>query len=374
VRHVALAALIPFVIWPAAHEPAARRLTPAVIPLRGNVATISGVRELRDGRLVLSDAKKAAVYLVDPASGSMTPIGSAGGDQLQYAQPGGFYGAPSDSTLLLDRGLAKVLVLSPTGAIVGWRSIKRRGISESSDDDIDHQRVDGRGLAYFTINPRFGLARTGDSVTDSLALTRFDAAKQRAETVAFIRTEQQRVTQASEHMRMTQAVIGSPLDEWGVAEDGRVAVVRGSPYRVDWYAPEGRAKRGPAYEVPAVHFAAAEKDSIIAHQRSGSGGVSVGVEGGSKVSSADQAQYFAELKAPFASHDVAVSPQGQVWVARAQNYGSTATIYDVFDGQGQRVDRVMLAGRARVVGFGRNAVYVMVRGAGGDVLLAKYKL
>jgi hypothetical protein len=34
----------------------------------------------------------------------------------------------------------------------------------------------------------------------------------------------------------------------------------------------------------------------------------------------------------------------------------------------------MLVGRAHVIGFGRDAVYVMVRGAGGDVSLAKYKL
>lgn len=355
-----------------AQEAAPRRLTPTAIPLSAAVATISGVRELRDGRLLLSDAKKAAVFVVD-TKGTMTQVGSAGGDETQYAQPGGFYGAPGDSAFLLDRALAKVLVIAPNGTIGGSRSIKRRGVSGSSDEDVDRQRVDARGLAYFTLRPPFGFTRPGGTVIDTTALVRFDAARQHADTVALLRGLEARVTQANEHMQITQAVTGSPADEWGVAADGRVAVVHATPYRVDWVGTDGRVARGPVYAVPAIAYTAAEKDSIIAKSKANAPTAGVTSAGSSSSAADERKYYFADAKAPFAPTDVMVSPQGMVWVARTQPFGSTGTTYDVFNAQGERVDRVLLAGHARVVGFGGSSVYVVVR-TNGQVSLAKYKL
>src|SRR6185503_8670404 len=119
------------------------------VQLTGEFATISGVRELRDARLLVSDAKRAAVYAVDLKSRTTQQIGSPGADSAQYAQPGGFYSGLADTTYLLDRGQAKFLVMTPSGNIVGSRSIRVRGRTGSSSEDLDHQRVDARGLAYF---------------------------------------------------------------------------------------------------------------------------------------------------------------------------------------------------------------------------------
>jgi hypothetical protein len=354
-----------------AQEPAPRRLPSSIIPLKTPVATISGVRELRDGRLLLSDGKQAGLWMVDAASGAMTRIGTVGGDELQYAQPGGFYGS-GDTTLLIDRGLTKFLVIAPNGTIVGSRSIKRRGVSGSSDEDIDLKRIDGRGLAYFTERRRRSGAKTaGSKSVDTTALVRFDAARQSGDTVTLLRGGDVRISQAGENFEVTQGVHGSPRDDWGVAPDGRVAVVRGDPYRVEWYAPDGRVTRGPTYSVTRVPFAAEEKDSIIAAARKG-GGVSASFAGGT-VSDADKPTYFADAKAAFGIHAAVVSPAGQVWVARSQPRSQTGTTYDVFDSKGERIDRVLLDANARVIGFGPNAVYAMIRGSDGKVTLARYK-
>ena len=144
----------------AAQEAAARRLAATPVPLNATLATVSGVRELRDGRLLVSDAKMAAVYIAD-TNGVVHQVGSAGGDDTQYAQPGGFYAGIGDSILLLDRGLSKFLVIAPNGSIVGSRSIKRRGVTGSSSDDVDHQRVDAHGLAYFVMRPTIRLRAPG---------------------------------------------------------------------------------------------------------------------------------------------------------------------------------------------------------------------
>jgi sugar lactone lactonase YvrE len=355
----------------AAQESPARRLLPTAIPLSRTLATISGVHELRDGRLVISDGKGAGLYLLDPAARSMTPLGAVGGDSLQYAQPGGLYASAGDSAWLLDRGLAKVLLVSPTGAILRSRSIKENGITYSSDADVDRQRIDGRGLAYFTTHGRMTMARRGSAVVDSVLLVRFDAARQHYDTVARLREPEARVVQATENMQMTQAVIGSPADGWGVAPSGRVAVVRADPYHVEWIDATGHVARGPVYGVPAIAFTQAEKDSIA--KSSGRGGVAVGM-GGASSTSTSTPMNFADAKAPFSPPNIVVSPDGHVWVGRSGPADAAAATYDVFDEKGERVDRVAIPDNARIIGFGRGVVYAMLRGGKGAIALVKYKL
>jgi hypothetical protein len=353
-----------------AQEPAPRRLTASLVPLKSPVATISGVRELRDGRLLISDGQQAGLWMVDASSGAMTRVGTVGGDELQYAQPGGFYSSAGDTALLLDRGLTKFLVIAPNGNIVRSRSIQRRGVTESSSEDIDRQRLDARGLSYFIARRSLPGVRTAGSVgVDSTALVRFDAVKQLGDTVALLRGGEVHVVQANEHVQLTRGTVGSPRDDWGVAPDGRIAVVRGTPYRVDWYAPDGRVTRGPTYTIARVPFTPEEKDSIAAASKSG---VGASVSGGSLLPS-DVPTFFADAKAAFGLNAVTVAPTGQVWVARSQPRGQDGTLYDVFDNRGERIDRVMLDSHARVVGFGSSSVYAMIRGAGGKVTLARYK-
>jgi hypothetical protein len=49
--------------------------------LQGSLATISGERELPNAHLLVSDAKRATVYDVEPNTGAATEIGGAGGDE-----------------------------------------------------------------------------------------------------------------------------------------------------------------------------------------------------------------------------------------------------------------------------------------------------
>ena len=59
--------------------------------------------------------------------------------------------------------------------------------------------------------------------------------------------------------------------------------------------------------------------------------------------------------------DIIVSSDGHVWVPRNQRFGIKTVLYDVFDRQGQRVDRVELPPATRVIGFGQSCVYAVER-------------
>ncbi len=357
-------------------EPTPRRLTSIPVKVTAELATVSGARELKDGRILISDAKRAAVYAIDPKTGTATQMGSAGGGDTQYAQPGGFYSGVADTVYLLDRGQARFLVISPTGAIVGPRSIRRKGFSGSSDADLDFQQVDSRGLAYFLDRGARLMAALGAVSSDSAPLLRFDASSQHYDTVALLRQAQKKITQADERMQVTREIRGSPRDGWGMAADGSVAIVRGSPYRVDWYSPTGKVTRGPVITFEPISYTSQEKAAINSDNAKAAPSVGLAGPAGEekKTSISPTDDLFGESKTAFDPTNIIVSSDGHVWVPRTQRFGIKTVLYDVFDRQGQRVDRVELPAGNRVIGFGSNVVYTVERDEKGTAALRKYKL
>ena len=351
-------------------EPEPRSLKGTRIHIAEPIAHISSARELRDGRVLLTNAQKpAGVYLLDPASGAAIRIGGIGADQGQYVQPGGIYTGSSDSLLIVDRALTRVVAVSPLGVLGAARSIAVRGTSGSWDADIDQQRVDARGFTYFAQRPNM---RPGASIVDSAALVRFEPVSQRGDTVAWLRQREMRVVQVDEHRSFGRAVIESPADGWGVTADGRVAVVRASPYRVDWYAPNGRVTRGPVASTEPIPITDAEKKAFIA---ANSGlGVSAGPANEPKLNNADLGTIFAPVKAAFPSDSIVVSSSGRVFVMRSRPAGETGVLYDVFDDTGKRIDRIGLPPRSRIIGFGPSSIYVTEGEPKAPPALKKYKL
>ena len=55
-----------------------------------------------------------------------------------------------------------------------------------------------------------------------------------------------------------------------------------------------------------------------------------------------------------------VDPNGLVWVARSFKATDPSRTYDVFDNRGVLVSRVTVPRRGRVVGFGKQTVYVVM--------------
>lgn len=357
-------------------EPAPRHLTAVPVKVAADLATVSGARELKDGRILISDQTNAAVYVVDPKTGTAQKIGSAGGGETQYAQPGGFYSGVADTIYLLDRAQARFLVISQAGAIVGNRSIRRKGFSGSSSADVDLQQIDSKGLSYFLDRSLRLMAAVGGVSSDSAPVLRFDATRQHYDTVALLRQAQKKVTQADERMQMTREIQGSPRDGWGIAADGSVAIVRGSPYRIDWFSPTGQLTRGPVISVEPIPYTADEKAAI------GKANVKAAPTAGIAGTGADDKKYtfsasdelFAPTKTVFDPTNIVVSSDGHVWVSRNQRFGVKTVLYDVFDRQGERIDRVEMPAGSRVIGFGAGSVYVVERAENNAVALRKYKL
>ena len=348
-------------------EPPARPLKPLPLRVDTQFAHISAAHEIPDGRVLISNAKGPTLLLLDPVTGSVTPVGAAGGGADRYASPGGLYAGSGGTTLLLDRAQARVFTISRTGELTGSRSIARRGVTSSSDADVDQQRIDANGLAYFV-----DLHRPGESLgAKESTLVRFEANAQKSESVAKLRRAEVHTVPAGDGLTLGRRVIGSPADGWGVAPDGRVAVVRADPYRVEWHAPGGQVTRGPVIDYVPLPMTEADKKHFASNRR---GGVSIGPVGGPPTDLSKLQLLFAPTKPPFEPDGVLVSPDSVVWVLRTAPIDASAVIYDVFDGTGRRADRIELPGNARIVGFGQGVVYARHVDEAGRCELRKYGL
>jgi sugar lactone lactonase YvrE len=352
-------------------EPAPHGLGAPIARFDGDLSSISGVRELPDGRLLLSDFREPALHLVDLRTGASTRIGREGTGPNEYQQPGGIYPGRGDTSLVLDRSQWRVLLVTGVGRIAGMRSVALQGTTGSSSADVDRQRLDASGSAYF-VDPGSMFARLrGAGSSDSAALWRFDAERQRADTLVMLRQQESRVLSAVGNVVRSQGVLFSPADGWGVSPAGRVAVVRAVPYRVDWIERNGRITMGPVTPFTVLKVTDEDRQAVANRNRQG---VGIGTSGGGRVSSPSGTALFADTKPPFSPDDIIVSPDGNVWVGRLLPANAPRVVYDVFDGSGVRIDRVELPARSRVVGFGTRAVYVNERDADDLPHLRKYAL
>jgi sugar lactone lactonase YvrE len=357
----ALAMVLPLIALSAQRpEPAPRTLT--AVPIRtGDIefASIAGARELPDGTILVSDAGGPAIYVIDPRAGIARTLGREGEGPNEYRRPGGIYPDTGGASFVVDRGLPRVLAIDRNGALSGTRSVEVRGFS-SAADHTDPRRIDGALHTYFT-DPggAFG-ARPGRGGGDSVAILRYDVARQKADTVAMVGRTKPTIISSKDRMTISRTPIFSPADGWGVAHDGSVVIVRAAPYRVEWFAPNGRRTPGTAIAYTPVPVTAADREAFES-SASGEGRMAIGqrtADGRTTTLSAPRLEReYAKTKPPFDPENIIVAHDGTVWVGRHLQANARQVVYDLFDRAGARVDRVALPARTRVVGFGPTSVY-----------------
>jgi hypothetical protein len=177
-------------------------------------------------------------------------------------------------------------------------------------------------------------------------------------------------------MTFGRTPVFSLADGWAVTNDGSIAVVRATPYRVDWISSSGTIVVGNADAYTPVPVSDADREEREKNQpRSMVSGSATSKDGRTTtMSSADFKTEYAKVKPPFDPQQIVVGPDGRVWVGRYLPAKAKQVVYDIFDRRGTRVDRVALPVRSRVVGFGPSAVFVAELDDDDLPHLKKYRL
>ena len=334
--------------------------------------SIQTVRELPDGRILVADPLAKELYLVDMGAGRRTVIGRQGQGPQEYRQPDAVWPLPGDSTLLVDLGNGRLVSLGPSFEFGPTSPISVGEPRPGSPLLLAlPQGVDGQGRVYAR---GMGAGLGGGPLSDSADILRIDRRSRAAQPVAKFKLQgrtQATSGGANDRRVAITPVPLSPEDAWGVAPDGSVVIARAADYHLEWISPTGAVTRGPPTPFAAVRIGTAEKEEYITENGRAGGGIAISIEmrdgvaamnfarGGAGAGPREIDQYnWPDRKPPFYQGRIPIDPSGRAWVRRHVRAGAPST-YDVFDRRGVRVGTVTLASGKRVIGFGRNAVYVV---------------
>lgn len=335
-------------------------LKPADAFLSEPFGSIHSIRELADGRVLISDASSEnRLVVADLRTGRVRLVGNNGAGPGEYRQAGALFRLPGDSTLFVD---------APARGR-WWLLLKGDSIVRNVPPDLPALNIIGTLQGVDSTGRVLGVRQAGavrlSSSTNQRSLLAVVADRNgaRADTVTHLRGSDGHITQTGTRDRpfwIERQLMGSAPDQATLFPDGWIAVVRVEPYRVEWTSRGGTSIRGP--EIPWERPRSDAREKAAAFERE-------------KRWNPDAKQGdtpWADRLAPISSRALVPTPEGNLLVLRAQWSRAMETNYDVFDRTGARIATMQLPDSERVVGFGSRSVYVSVRDGDGIVRLRRH--
>lgn len=303
------------------------------LTLQSPFSQITAIRELSSGRAILLDGAEQALYLIDIEKGAKSSIGARGSGPGEFARALGLLPAAADTTYLTDQGNARLLVIAPSGTAV-------RTASDLRDFSLPPWRatnIDAAGRLYGA-----AYARRSESdlaaPPDSVSLLRIDLVLGSEEHLTELASAPARfkVTRNGNAIAAVD-IIRPPYavgDAFDVSGDGRVAIARVHPYRVDQILPNGTKVVGREVAVRSTPVGPAEKREYL--------------DGLSKRVRPESLEWPTALPAFYAA-GVRALPDGTTLVRRMAAAALPERWYDRFDREGKLCERVVLSRNQRIV-------------------------
>ena len=341
---------------------------------------IGGVRELKDGRLIVIDPRDKTVQVVDLKAGTGTKIGREGSGPGEYGIPLRLMALPNDTTAIGDMLNNRLLLINPNATVGGFVDLNvpppsggRSGGGMVMIGNNMPTASDAKGRMYMQGSP-FRMTDNGPQSADSVPMIRWDRAAGKRDTLAWLRLPQNSNQVTSRGGRGNQQVMvrmggGPPFngaDQMLVAPDGRVAVAHFDPYSIDFVSETGQRVRGQPIKYDKLKISEGHKREWRERQKTATG-LQMTVDNNGRRSAtmgpAGQTQdpevWGGEFMPPFlgGNNTLSFSNDGYLWVQRTGPAGQPPT-FDVIDRAGNLAQKVVLPKRARLIGFGNGAVYV----------------
>ena len=328
-----------------------RTLRPTNARLDAEFSRIVGLRELRDGRVLLADAGDRRVVIAEFEGNTVTAIGREGRGPGEYMSVSPLYLLGGDSTLMSDPANGRWLLFQAdrVGRTIGPDEptvVASRGGFRGTDER-------GRVIATTVPGLRGGTQVFGKE--DSIAVLLMTLASANIDTIAWLRmallTLQSELDKSGKPTRLS---VGNPPFSAGeepvLFPDGWLAIARLEPYRIDWRMTNGRWIRGGPLPFVEQPVNARERDAYLA-RRARSTGTRPPVP-------ADDA--WPKTIPPFQSRPLLSAPDGTVLILRTPTADHPGNRYDLVDRLGRLIGWVELPAAERLAGIGARNAYVIV--------------
>jgi hypothetical protein len=348
---------------------------PATLP--HDFTQIRAVRELPDGRILVSDRLEPAVYAADLRTGKLSLIGREGSGPEEYRLPSTLLPLPGDSTLVADEGNSRFLIIGPGLRIQRSFSTQQRGMVYSPWP----RATDTQGRLYFQV-PAWAAGPEGFA-DESVHVARLDLRSGKVDTLARVK----RPTEPARKYGLPYVGFDAQ-DVWQATADGRIALVRSQRYQVEWREPDGRITSGPPVEFTVVPVTERDRIDYMRNflENAGVGGRGSGSTSPTGISATPDEMLapervkemaaqnpFAKTKPPFTDLTPRIGADRTLWVERSLAAGAPRA-FDVFDPAGRLMLRVILPAGRRLISVGRAGVYLAAVGSEGLETLERYPL
>jgi hypothetical protein len=301
--------------------------------------SIVAVRELASRAVLLADLSERRVHLIAAGGRSQRDIGRNGGGPREFLLPTALIPLRGDSTLLVDREQRRFLIVTPDGGL-----LDARRFPDAMQQGAEFVRgADASGRLIFQAS---GLPAS--ERTPFVALKRWDRRSGQIDSVAAVLMPNPMPVRMAVSPSMKEAGFTgltvrrimpySPEDAWAVAPSGRLAIVRTSPYRVEWVEPNGRVVGGAPVMVTPVPVVDAD------HRAFEPPGMRIKLT-------------YPAVKPPFRG-DPVIDPDDNVWVRRETAAGATVQPWDVFGADGAHRGVVSVPMDKLIVAITKRFVYV----------------
>jgi hypothetical protein len=331
---------------------------------------IGGLRELPGGKVLVIDPRDKVVEIVDLGSGSATKIGREGSGPGEYQFPRSVLAMPNNESFVVDPMQSRMLRIDAAGKVI--ETVSYPG---SMGPGMQVVGADAQGRIYWEGSSfgggggpmTFNSTQSGEiAQKDSVPVIRWDRRANKIDTLLMVKGPQMKVNMSGGQSSRSVMIRTQPFtsrDGWGVAPDGRVAVARSAPYRVDVVSAAGRRQVGTPVGVAALPLTSQDQQEYLKAQKAAPRMMrTVGGGGGAAPPappepSVDDYEWPA-TKPFFDAASIRVSPIGELWSLRSRPAGDAIPVYDVFGVDGKLVRRVTFPAKTRLVGFGDGTIYV----------------
>lgn len=306
-------------------------------------SAVAGVREFKDGRLLIADATDLSIYLLSSSGRVIAQGTSVGSGPLEYRSLQALMPLAGDTTIAIDHVLRRRLFLSSNGRIARSDPLPT-DIGGLVGERVTADSIGNLWVASDEISP----------VPSPRALLRWNRSTGAIERVGLL-TDRLTVsftrrTSGGPPVRVVRVVPWAPFDSWTSFGDGSFAIVRGSGYVAEFMEPDGRL--GKSVKVPYVPV---------------------------KVCESERKQYPGEIlekvvstKAPFEEAEIVAGPQRELWSRRSMRCDSRESVYDVIDGKRGSVRRVSLGRRVYILAVTERSIIAVRIDDDGLNWLQKY--
>lgn len=362
----------------------------------GVIANVYVVRVMPDGSVILNDASKRRLLLIDTSMKKFKVIAdTAGESKVPFGnQLGGMLFFPSDSIAFIDRPSQALTIVDAKGNV--GRTFSPPKPSDigyflySSTSNYGLPGFDAKGRLYYRAGlpperPRYEI-RGKDSIQifpDSAPLVRADLDRRTIDTIAYLQIPISRSIRTSlstgSIFVMSLANPYPAMDDWAYFADGTVAIVRASDYHIDWLMPDGSRKATPKMPFDWKRITGEEKTRTvdsIAHfldsTRTASMQRVMAANGGKlpagtsfpeqKVVPADLLPDYIPPLRP--GSQVRVDLEGNLWIMPSTSVQAKGGIlYDVVNRKGEIIERVQLPAGRNLHGFAPGGIiYLSIPG------------